>query len=54
MDLESFEKDNSKNYVIASPVPELTKTEPCWLGIDEAGRGPVLGRVKLSLLSPNK
>lgn len=41
----SFE-NNSFDVRIESDVPETTKTEKCILGIDEAGRGPVLGMYK--------
>lgn len=43
VDLSQFEKDNSKNFTIRSPVPRICQEEDCCLGIDEAGRGPVLG-----------
>jgi len=43
MDLEEYNANNFKNTYIDSEVPSICKDEPCVLGIDEAGRGPVLG-----------
>uniref|UniRef100_T1I159 Ribonuclease n=1 Tax=Rhodnius prolixus TaxID=13249 RepID=T1I159_RHOPR len=36
-------QDKKRNFYISSSVPEICKNEPCVAGIDEAGRGPVLG-----------
>lgn len=43
MDFSEFEKDSSKSIRLESAVPSACKNHECMLGIDEAGRGPVLG-----------
>ncbi|XP_030025512.2 ribonuclease H2 subunit A [Manduca sexta] len=44
-DLEDFikSKENFRNFRNYSDVPPICRSEACMLGVDEAGRGPVLG-----------
>jgi ribonuclease H2 subunit A len=41
--LENFGANNGNDLTAFSNVPEICKKKVCYVGIDEAGRGPVLG-----------
>lgn len=43
MDLSNLDKFTDSVLTVDSPVPICTQSEECCVGIDEAGRGPVLG-----------
>ncbi|XP_076367762.1 ribonuclease H2 subunit A [Tachypleus tridentatus] len=43
MDLLNIDENCHRNKLLYSEFPERARYEPCMLGVDEAGRGPVLG-----------
>lgn len=47
VDVQKFLDDTLRTCSMESPVPEVTRQQECCMGIDEAGRGPVLGNFQI-------
>jgi len=47
INIDGFTEKNRQNFIAESNVHDILKKEKCWVGIDEAGRGPVLGKTKI-------
>ena len=43
VDVEKFLEDTLHSCIIESRIPKAAGLQECCMGIDEAGRGPVLG-----------
>ena len=48
MDISEFEKNSLANVIFRSPYVASSNDKSFFLGIDEAGRGPVLGSLNIN------
>lgn len=43
INISEYIENNTLNFITGSNTHSITQESDCWVGIDEAGRGPVLG-----------
>lgn len=44
LNIDEFTNKNTESCIVGSEGKDEIKKKGCWVGIDEAGRGPVLGK----------